>query len=123
MPPTRGRGSSSRKAPRVERAARRVTDRSWMARHQRQAKRLKDKHHEGDPCWWCGEPMYLEQGLDADHSIARAKGGTEADRLLHSTCNRQRGDGTHDHARPALTGKPFSMGKHDRSEWTLLDGW
>jgi hypothetical protein len=32
--------------------------------------------------------------LEADHSQARALGGTLADRLMLSTCNRSRGDGT-----------------------------
>ena len=42
--------------------------------------------------------------LSADHTIARAHGGTRADRLLHSLCNKRRSDGTRDHLRPALTG-------------------
>lgn len=29
--------------------------------------------------------------LEADHTIARADGGTRADRLLLATCNRSRG--------------------------------
>ncbi len=35
--------------------------------------------------------------LEADHTIARSQGGRTADRLLHMTCNRERGDGTRDH--------------------------
>lgn len=42
--------------------------------------------------------------LEADHSQARSHGGTIADRLLHSVCNRQRQDGRNDHLRPAVTG-------------------
>jgi len=42
--------------------------------------------------------------LSADHSIPRSRGGTLADRLLHWQCNTDRGDGSHDHLRPALTG-------------------
>lgn len=42
--------------------------------------------------------------LAADHSIARAIGGTKADRLLHSKCNSQRGDGSRDRIRPAAIG-------------------
>ena len=90
--------------------------------HKQQAKRLKIRHTDGTPCWWCGRPMYLDRTrnwdynptssdrasgtLEADHSIARSHGGTTADRLLHRTCNRQRGDGRHDHLRPALTNQP-----------------
>ena len=105
------------------RTGRKVTDRSWMIKHRRQVARLKAALVEGSPCWWCGAPMYRSQDLDGDHSLARAHGGTETDRLLHSSCNRQRGDGSFDHARPALTGKPFTRGKYDRSEWLLLPGW
>ncbi|PQM45676.1 hypothetical protein C1Y40_04120 [Mycobacterium talmoniae] len=74
-------------------------------RHKQQVAALKRQHIEGTPCWWCGEPMYLAQGLAGDHSIPRAVGGTVADRLLHGPCNSERGDGSRDHLRPALTGK------------------
>lgn len=43
--------------------------------------------------------------LEADHSKSRSQHGTRgnhADRLLHKTCNIQRGDGTHDDERPTL---------------------
>lgn len=43
--------------------------------------------------------------LSADHTKSRAKygiGKTHADRLLHEICNKQRGDGSRDHLRPAL---------------------
>ena len=43
-----------------------------------------------------------ERGLAADHTVTRASGGRRADRLLHSTCNEQRGDGTRDYQRPAI---------------------
>lgn len=65
--------------------------------------------------------MYLAQGLQGDHSISRAKGGTETDRLLHGPCNRDRGDGSNDHLRPAITGKPLALSKGERSQWTLLE--
>lgn len=82
--------------------------------HKVRALQLKRDHVEGTLCWWCGEPMYLAQGLHADHSTsraaARANGQTTmADRLLHAECNEQRGDGHRDHLRPALTG--VRMGK------------
>ena len=43
--------------------------------------------------------------LEADHSKSRSQygnRGNRADRLLHKTCNIQRGDGTHDDQRPTL---------------------
>lgn len=79
-------------------------------RHQQQVRELKRLHIEGTPCWWCGEPMFLAQGLHGDHSTPRAVGGPHqlADRLLHGGgCNEERGDGSRDHLRPALTGRPL----------------
>lgn len=43
--------------------------------------------------------------LEGDHSTPRSHGGHVADRLLHSTCNRSRGDGSNDAQRPAVTGR------------------
>lgn len=40
--------------------------------------------------------------LAGDHTHTRAAGGTTTDRLLHGRCNKERGDGTRDHLRPAL---------------------
>ncbi|UVK59019.1 HNH endonuclease [Gordonia phage KappaFarmDelta] len=89
--------------------------------HKQQVKHLKTRHVDGTPCWWCGKPMYLDRtrnpdynptspdpasgSLAGDHTLARTHGGTLADRLLHGRCNKQRGDGRHDHTRPALTGQ------------------
>jgi hypothetical protein len=82
-----------------------TTARGLGHKHQQQVKLLKRRHVEGTPCWWCNEPMYLEQGLHGDHSIPRSQmAGTLADRLLHGHCNIERGDGTRDHVRPAITG-------------------
>ena len=51
------------------------------------------------------EQNWDQRKLAGDHSIPRARmSGTLADRLLHSTCNGQRGDGKRDHLRPVLTG-------------------
>ncbi|MGW6699628.1 hypothetical protein [Nocardia sp. NPDC055049] len=72
--------------------------------HQQRRKALLDVLRDGETCWWCGEPMYRVQALAADHSKARAHHDhTEADRLLHDVCNKERGDGSRDHLRPALT--------------------
>ena len=80
-------------------------------RHQQQRTILMRKLIDGELCWWCGlalrkEPTKNWDGrpLAADHSQARALGGMLADRLLHFTCNSQRGYGNRDHKRPALTG-------------------
>lgn len=80
-------------------------------RHQQQLASLKANHLDGTPCWWCGQPMFLDadrnpdrKTLSGDHSRSRAQGGTETDRLLHADCNSARGDGSRDDARPALTG-------------------
>lgn len=80
--------------------------------HRKQRENLLRQHLDGAPCWWCGQPMYRlsdsnfdRAALEADHSISRSHGGTKADRLLHMTCNRERGDGTRDSQRPALGGE------------------
>jgi hypothetical protein len=60
--------------------------------------------------------MYRDPGrnpdrraLHVDHSKSRSEfgiGNTVADRLLHASCNEQRGNGSRDDQRPALTGQP-----------------
>ncbi|QXU53625.1 hypothetical protein [Rhodococcus sp. LW-XY12] len=88
--------------------------------HQKTRERLLRNHVDGTPCWWCSLPMFRNRtnnwdhdptsndpasgSLAADHSQARAHGGTQADRLLHGTCNKERQDGRRDHLRPAVTG-------------------
>lgn len=97
-----------------------TTQRGLGWAHRQQVRALKASLVDGSPCWWCGEPMHRSQELDGDHSQARSRGGTVADRLLHSPCNRQRGNGSRDHLRPALTGKPFAADAGDRAKWCLL---
>lgn len=77
--------------------------------HQQQVAVLFRKHPDGTLCWWCAQPMHKDpirnwdaRKLRGDHSIPRAVGGHRADRLLHATCNEQRGDGRRDDQRPAL---------------------
>ncbi|AXC38151.1 HNH endonuclease [Gordonia phage Mulch] len=89
-----------------------TTDRGLGWRHQQIRRRLLAGHHDGAHCWWCGRPMYREpernwdsKPLEADHTRTREHHGIEnndADRLLHHTCNRQRGNGDRDNLRPAL---------------------
>lgn len=94
-------------------ATRRITTTAkglgWQ--HQKQVARLKARHIDGTPCWWCGDPMYGDrhahlnndgQRLSGDHTLSRAHGGTDADRLMHLGCNKARGNGDNDHMRPAL---------------------
>lgn len=77
--------------------------------HQKERERLLKLHADGTECWWCSRPMYRDPAqnidgrpLEADHSLARSNGGTKADRLLHSECNRSRQAGDRDHQRPAM---------------------
>lgn len=88
-----------------------TTGRGLGWKHQQEVERLRRRHVDGTACWWCARPMHKSAAknfdsatLEGDHSEARSRGGRKADRLLHSTCNRQRGDGARDHLRPALTG-------------------
>jgi hypothetical protein len=66
--------------------------------------------------------MHRHQQLDGDHSIARSRGGTVADRLLHAECNRARGDGSRDAQRPAVTGRADEL-VDDRARWCVMAGW
>ncbi|ODQ97054.1 hypothetical protein BFG51_02735 [Dietzia alimentaria] len=88
-----------------------TTERGLGWRHQQDVESLRRRHVEGTACWWCGRPMFKDPArnfdgktLEGDHSEARSRGGRKADRLMHSTCNRQRGDGSKDELRPARTG-------------------
>lgn len=87
-----------------------TTERGLGWTHQQQTQALKDTHIDGTPCWWCGRPMFLDpdrnwdhRALSGDHTVPRADGGTITDRLLHGTCNSERGDGSRDDHRPSLT--------------------
>jgi hypothetical protein len=93
-----------------------TTQRGLGWRHKQQVAQLKQRHVDGTPCWWCGQPMFLAQGLVGDHSIPRAAGGIIADRLLHSACNAARGDGSRDHNRPALTPQPQPRTRRDHAD-------
>lgn len=97
-----------------------TTQRNLGHRHKQQAAHLKRNHIEGTPCWWCDEPMFLAQGLQADHSVPRSQGGQLADRLLHGWCNAERGDGSRDHQRPALTGKRATRNTVDLGHRTMV---
>ena len=101
--------STSQPAPRPG-----STARGLGHHHQQHRSRLMLRHVDGTPCWWCGAKMwrdparnYDRRPLHADHSRSRSMyglGNTVADRLLHASCNEQRGDGSRDDQRPALTG-------------------
>ncbi|WP_319456891.1 MULTISPECIES: hypothetical protein [unclassified Mycobacterium] len=97
--------------------------------HQVHRDRLLLRHVDGTPCWWDGRPMYREPSrnwdgkpLHAEHSKSRSIYGTagnQADRLMHDTCNKQRGDGSRDDQRPALN--PELLTELDTSRELLGD--
>lgn len=110
--------------------ATKTTARGLGWQHQRTRAQLLAQHTDGTPCWWCGRPMFKQPErnwdtapLEADHTLSRSQGGTRADRLLHSVCNRQRQDGSRDHLRPAVTGSssaiPPTLGSlgHRAMDW------
>ena len=90
--------------------------------HKARVAALKRAHVPGTPCFWCGEPMIDVDGLDGDHSLARSKHqGSIADRLMHAPCNRARGNGDHDHERPALKRAEEQGGLPENMfDWPLL---
>lgn len=98
-----------------------TTQRGLGYGHKQNKLRLLRAHVDGTPCWWCGEPMFKEQGLQPDHEIPRSQGGVLANRLLHSWCNNQRQDGARDHLRPALTGRKLKADQPDIG--TLVMTW
>ncbi|MFI5542044.1 hypothetical protein ACIA5H_37350 [Nocardia sp. NPDC051900] len=112
------------------RAARRTTTQRGLGHvHQQRVAGLLRALEDGSPCWWCTRPMYRDAGrnfdrrqLQGDHSKARAMGGVLTDRLLHAKCNAERGDGSRDHLRPALTGQPVNAADEteDRARWCLM---
>lgn len=71
------------------------------------------------------ENNWDSKALAADHSKSRAFHGTNgnhADRLLHDTCNKQRGNGSRDHQRPAITGRQ-PAGEHETDPRVMPWPW
>lgn len=99
------------------RRRRTTTQRGLGHDHQKQRERLLSRLKDGDLCEWCSQPMTRDMELDADHSLARSRGGKRADRLLHAACNRSRGAGERD----PETGQPTQpAGVADRAKYCLL---
>lgn len=94
-----------------------TTQRGLGHDHQKQRERLLARLKDGDPCAWCGQPMTREMELDADHELARSKGGKRAGRLLHASCNRSRGAGDRD---PETGTVSLPAGAADRAKHCLL---
>jgi hypothetical protein len=67
-----------------------TTARGYGWAHQKRRAQLLAALIDGTPCAHCGQPMHQWQKLDADHTTSRANGGGQADRLLHTSCNRSR---------------------------------
>lgn len=114
---------SKRADPPVTRKQKTRQQRGLGAKHDAERKRLLANHSDGTACWWCGLALYRDAirnpdraPLEADHSVPRSKGGTVADRLLHSRCNRSRGDGSRDAQRPANANAP-SQGSLTTRNW------
>ena len=86
-----------------------AAQRGYDWRHRNNRKRLMMKLKDGEPCEWCGQPMYRKPernfdgaALEADHTRdLKHHGPGDADRLLHRTCNRSRGAG-HDERKPRI---------------------
>jgi hypothetical protein len=117
------RSTSKRHDPPATRKQKTRQQRGLGAKHDAERKRLLANHRDGTACWWCLLGMYRDPlrnpdraPLEADHSIARSKGGTVADRLLHSRCNRSRGDGSRDAQRPANANAP-GQGSVTTRDW------
>lgn len=82
--------------------------------HQQVRAQLLRSTPDGWPCPACHLPMYPKTdpgSLDADHSQPRSLGGTRADRLMHASCNRRRGNGV-------TTGQGTGRGRGSRTSST-----
>lgn len=72
--------------------------------HVTDKKRLLKLHHDGDPCWRCGQPMYKTQALDRDHVVDRVLGGAQGQAVLaHAACNRGAGATMGNQLQPRVT--------------------
>lgn len=101
--------------------------------HQVHRGRLISRHIDGIRCWWCGRKMFRDPArnwdakpLNADHERSRARygiAGNQANRLLHDTCNKQRGDGSRDDQRPALSGIAPEDLEPDETLGALVLAW
>jgi hypothetical protein len=99
--------------------------------HRNERAALIRAHRDGSPCWWCNRPMYRNptanwdgRPLNADHTVSRADyaktgatGRAKADRLMHETCNKERGDGHRDDQRPALDDRPDATPAGNALDW------
>lgn len=116
--------------------------------HQVHRRRLMTRHVDGTRCWWCGRKMFRDRtrnwdydphatrvdgkpdwtsgALSADHERPRSvygSAGNQADRLLHGICNKQRGDGSRDDQRPALSGIAPEDLEPDEALGALVLAW
>ncbi|MGO1291276.1 MAG: hypothetical protein ACTMH0_08260 [Brevibacterium linens] len=103
-----------------------TTERGYGWRHQQVRERLIATHKDGTPCWWCGKPMYRDAQKNFDNATLEAEhtndlkhhGHSDADRLMHRRCNRQRLDGR-DERRPDAPGDVAEPGP-PRFDWAGL---
>ena len=94
--------------------------------HRRNRARLMYNLVDGSPCPFCGKALYKEPAknfdgaaLEADHTKdIKHHGQNPADRLIHRTCNRSRGDG-HDERSPLNKAKREA----ERATPTGPTGW
>ncbi|MGW0764657.1 hypothetical protein [Streptomyces sp. NPDC002676] len=77
---SRGRGALS------------TTQRGYDGEHRKARAKALKQLQDGEPCPFCGRPMYPEQDLDYDHAVPLAVGGGGGERRLsHASCNRAAG--------------------------------
>jgi hypothetical protein len=93
-------------------------ERGYDWNHRRNRQRLLYNLVDGTPCPFCGKPLHKNPAqnfdgaaLEADHTRdLKHHGQNPADRLLHRTCNRSRGDG-HDERSPLRENATTREGK------------
>lgn len=99
-------------------------ERGYDWTHRRNRQRLLYNLVDGSPCPFCGKPLHKEPAknfdgaaLEADHTKdIKHHGQNPADRLIHRTCNRSRGDG-HDERSPLATPGPAATVASTGWDW------
>jgi hypothetical protein len=87
------------------------------AGHAADKRRLLALFRDGDPCWRCGQPMHLWQGLHRGHIISRALGGVNGPAALeHGKCNTSAGAALGNRLR-TVPGRPVPRSAPRRHRW------
>lgn len=113
-----GSAPGVRRGPYKGRAEYAATTASGLgASHVQERKQALARLQDGDPCAYCGQPMFRGQRLHLDHSVPRAVGGEGPRRLVHGRCNESAGAKLGNRLR-----RDRRRGVHPRQNWAFDPG-